>query len=92
MQAMRRLRRRIKQSGAAYGLQKLKVREPWEYQIMGLLRWALIFFVVAVIAAVFGFSGIAAGAADIAKVLFFLFVALVVILLVLAATAFRALP
>jgi len=32
-----------------------------------MLRWALIFLVVALIAAVFGFGGIAAGAASIAK-------------------------
>lgn len=40
---------------------------------MGLLGWALLFFVVALIAALFGFTGIAAGAASIARVLFFLF-------------------
>ncbi len=37
-----------------------------------MLKWALIFFVVAIIAALFGFTGIAAGAAEIAKILFFL--------------------
>jgi len=38
-----------------------------------MLRYALIFFIVALIAALFGFTGIAAGAAEIAKVLFFIF-------------------
>jgi uncharacterized membrane protein YtjA (UPF0391 family) len=38
-----------------------------------MLRYALIFFIVALIAAVFGFTGIAAGAAEIAKILFFVF-------------------
>jgi uncharacterized membrane protein YtjA (UPF0391 family) len=41
-----------------------------------MLRWALIFFLVALVAAVFGFTGIAAAAAGVAKVLFFLFVVL----------------
>lgn len=41
---------------------------PWP-----MLRYALIFFIVALIAALFGFTGIAAGAASIAKILFFAF-------------------
>ena len=41
-----------------------------------MLRWALTFFIVAIIAAVFGFGGIAAGAAGIAKILFFVFIVL----------------
>jgi uncharacterized membrane protein YtjA (UPF0391 family) len=36
-----------------------------------MLRWALIFLVVAIIAAVFGFGNISAAATDIAKILFF---------------------
>jgi uncharacterized membrane protein YtjA (UPF0391 family) len=47
-----------------------------------MLRYALIFFVVALIAALFGFGGIAAGATEIAKILFFVFVVLFVISLV----------
>lgn len=47
-----------------------------------LLKWAFIFFVVALIAAAFGFTGIAAGAAEIAKILFYLFLAIFVILLI----------
>ena len=39
------------------------------------LKWAAIFFIIALIAAVFGFSGIAAGAVDIAQTLFFIFLA-----------------
>ena len=34
-----------------------------------MLRWALIFFIVAIIAGVFGFGGIAAGAVSIARIL-----------------------
>ncbi len=47
-----------------------------------LLKWAAIFFVIALIAAAFGFTGIAAGAASIAKVLFYLFLGICVVLLV----------
>lgn len=47
-----------------------------------MLRWALIFFVVALVAAVFGFWGIVAAAAGIAKVLFFLFLVLFLVSLV----------
>jgi uncharacterized membrane protein YtjA (UPF0391 family) len=47
-----------------------------------MLRYALIFFVVAIIAALFGFGGIAAGATEIAKVLFFIFVVLFIVSLV----------
>jgi uncharacterized membrane protein YtjA (UPF0391 family) len=47
-----------------------------------LLKWALIFFVVALIAAAFGFTGIAAGAESIAKILFYLFLGIFVVLLI----------
>jgi uncharacterized membrane protein YtjA (UPF0391 family) len=48
-----------------------------------MLRWALIFFVVAIIAAAFGFGGIASASAGIAQVLFFIFLVLFVISLVM---------
>jgi uncharacterized membrane protein YtjA (UPF0391 family) len=57
---------------------------------MGLLRWALMFFIIAIIAAVFGFTGVAAGAADIARVLFFIFLGIVLLFVILAAFAGRA--
>lgn len=47
-----------------------------------MLRYALIFFVVALIAALFGFGGIAAGATEIAKILFFIFLVLFIVSLV----------
>ena len=47
-----------------------------------MLRYAVIFFVVALIAAVFGFGGIATGAVEIAKILFFIFLVLFVVSLV----------
>jgi uncharacterized membrane protein YtjA (UPF0391 family) len=54
-----------------------------------MLRYAVIFFVIALIAALFGFGGIATGAAAIAKVLFFVFVALLVITLLFGSTLSR---
>ena len=56
---------------------------------MGLLKWALIFFLVAIVAGVLGFTGIAAGAADIARVLFFLFAAIVLALIFLGVFVFN---
>jgi uncharacterized membrane protein YtjA (UPF0391 family) len=47
-----------------------------------MLRWALGFFVVALIAAVFGFFGIAAAAAGVAKLLFLVFIILFLVSLV----------
>ena len=47
-----------------------------------MLRWALVFFVVALVAAIFGFLGIAAAAAGIAKLLFFIFLVLFLVSLV----------
>jgi uncharacterized membrane protein YtjA (UPF0391 family) len=44
-----------------------------------MLRWALLFFVVALVAAVLGFTGIALASAGIAKVLFYVFVILFVL-------------
>jgi len=48
-----------------------------------LLRWALIFLVVAILAGVLGFAGIMVAAAGIAKLLFYLFLVLFVISLVM---------
>ena len=47
-----------------------------------MLRWTIIFLVIAIIAAIFGFGGVAAGAAGIAKVLFFIFLVLFVLSLI----------
>ncbi len=41
-----------------------------------MLRWTIIFFVVALIAAAFGFLGIASAAVGIAKTLFYIFLIL----------------
>lgn len=47
-----------------------------------MLKWSLIFLVIAIIAALFGFGVIASTAASIAKVLFFIFLVLFVITLI----------
>lgn len=47
-----------------------------------MLRWAAIFFIIAILAAVFGFGDIAAGASGIAQILFFVFVVLFLISLI----------
>jgi uncharacterized membrane protein YtjA (UPF0391 family) len=65
-----------------------EVREAWPLQFgrrggdSMLLKWALIFFVLAILAALFGFGGIAGAAAGIAKLLFFGFIVLAAIVLV----------
>lgn len=46
-----------------------------------MLRWSILFLIVAIIAGVFGFGGIAAAATDIAKLLFVVFLAPFVIAL-----------
>ncbi len=52
------------------------------YKSKIMLRWTVIFLVIAIVAAIFGFGGIASGAASIAKILFFIFLVLFVISLI----------
>jgi len=54
-----------------------------------MLRYAVIFFIIAVVAAIFGFGGIAAGAASIAKILFYIFVVLFLITIIFGASIFK---
>jgi len=54
-----------------------------------MLRWAVAFFVFAMVAAIFGFGGIATGAASIAKVLFVAFLVVFFISLVMGLTGGR---
>jgi uncharacterized membrane protein YtjA (UPF0391 family) len=54
-----------------------------------MLRWAVIFLVIALVAALFGFTGIAAAAAGIAKFLFFLFLVICLIFLIIGISAGR---
>ena len=58
----------------------------------GMLKWALVFALIAIVASVLGFSGVAAGAAGISKFLLLLFVLLAVVViagLVFGIRAFR---
>jgi uncharacterized membrane protein YtjA (UPF0391 family) len=52
-----------------------------------MLRWALIFLVIALVAGLFGFGGIYAAATDIARILFFLFIVLFLVALILGRRA-----
>lgn len=56
-----------------------------------MLRWAIIFFVIALVAALFGFGGIAGASAGIAKLLFYGFLIIAVIALVMNALGKRSL-
>lgn len=56
-----------------------------------MLKWAVIFLVIALVAALFGFGGVASAAAGIAKVLFFIAIAIFVVMLLLGLAAGRKL-
>jgi uncharacterized membrane protein YtjA (UPF0391 family) len=47
-----------------------------------MLRWAIVFLVVAIMAGILGFAGLMMAAAGIAKLLFYLFLILFLVLLV----------
>jgi uncharacterized membrane protein YtjA (UPF0391 family) len=47
-----------------------------------MLKWALIFFLPAIVAGIFGFGGLSAAFAGVAQILFFLFIILFVITLI----------
>jgi len=57
--------------------------QPAKERDIHMLRWAVIFLVVALIAAAMGFGGIAGDAAGIAKILFVVFLVIAAISLVL---------
>jgi uncharacterized membrane protein YtjA (UPF0391 family) len=57
-----------------------------------MLRWAVIFFIVAIVAAVFGYGGIAGDAAAIAKILFAVFLLLFGVTLVAGAVRGASAP
>ena len=54
-------------------------RQDLKPQENAMLRYAVIFFIIALVAALFGFGGIAASAAGIAQLLFYGFLLLAVI-------------
>ncbi len=53
---------------------------------MNILKWAFIFFAIAIVSALFGFTNIAAAAAGISRILFFIFIVIFVILLLMVLT------
>ncbi len=56
-----------------------------------MLRWALIFALIAIVAGSLGFTGIAAGAAVAAKTIFYIFLGLVVVFILLGVTVAKKL-
>jgi uncharacterized membrane protein YtjA (UPF0391 family) len=76
----------------------LAERHPWpngqalqtERRAKDMLRWAVVFLVVALIAAFLGFGGIAGAAAGMAQILFFVFLAVTVILFLLGLAGGRS--
>jgi uncharacterized membrane protein YtjA (UPF0391 family) len=56
-----------------------------------MLKWALVFFVIALVAAGLGFGGMAAGAATIAKILFIGFLVVAAVLMIAGLTTTRRL-
>jgi len=71
----------VQQTFAA--LMKINSQPQPKKEVIKMLYWALVFFVVALIAALFGFGGIAGAAAGIARVLFFIFLIVFVVSLIL---------
>ncbi|HJZ94538.1 MAG TPA: DUF1328 domain-containing protein, partial [Gemmataceae bacterium] len=69
---------------------RFRPRPVEEKSVMSLLKWALVFLVMAGLAAVFGFTNIAEGAAEIAKILFFIVLAIVIVLVILGMTVYRS--
>lgn len=57
-----------------------------------MLRWSVIFLIIAMVAGVFGFTSIYVAAASIAKLLFFIFLILFIISLVTGYARGRNLP
>lgn len=82
----------IAEVNGSYKLEGLCIIQPplythytlfyYEKEMDLMLRWALIFLVIALIAGIFGFFNIVAAAASVAKVLFFVFIVLFVISLI----------
>jgi uncharacterized membrane protein YtjA (UPF0391 family) len=54
-----------------------------------MLRWALAFFIIAIVSGILGFGEIAAGASSIARICFFFFIVIFLVSLVLGLTSGR---
>jgi uncharacterized membrane protein YtjA (UPF0391 family) len=57
-----------------------------------MLRWSILFLIIALIAALFGFTNVAGTAIFAAKILFFVFLVLFVFSLLLGGRSSRSLP
>jgi uncharacterized membrane protein YtjA (UPF0391 family) len=75
-------------SGERGSIEGVQQARPY-WQETNMLKWALIFLVIALIAGALGFGGIAGAAMGIAKFLFFLFLVLFVLFIALGVTVFR---
>jgi uncharacterized membrane protein YtjA (UPF0391 family) len=53
-------------------------------KLLSMLKWALVFFLIALVSGALGFTTIAGASIAIAKVLFFIFLALVIIFVIAA--------
>lgn len=54
-----------------------------------MLKWALIFLVIALIAGILGLPGVASLSIEISRILFFIFVSLFIIVLIFGTRIFR---
>lgn len=54
-----------------------------------MIKWAIIFAIIALVLGVFGFTGLAGAAMDIAQILFWIAVVIAVIFLVLGFTIYK---
>ena len=68
-------------------INRREISTQQKFSIM--LRWAVIFLVIAIIAGIFGFTGIAATSAGIAKTIFYIFIILFLLGLILGYTVFK---
>ena len=64
-------------------LSRIRLARKIREEENAMLRWALIFLVVAIVAGIFGFAGIMIAAAGIAKLLFYLFLVLFLVSLLM---------
>jgi uncharacterized membrane protein YtjA (UPF0391 family) len=71
--------RRIGASGTYLVITSSEINNQKPKYLSIMLRWTVIFLVIAIIAGILGFGGVAAGAAGIAKILFFVFLVLFVL-------------
>ena len=85
----------LRRATAGFGMTacyaRTQPRERMYLQEETMLRWAVIFLVIALVAAVLGFTGIASAAAGIAKFLFFLFLIVCIVLFIAGFTVAKKL-